>query len=148
MPEKKNMTQRIEGKISQILDVYNVVINKGINDGVTERMSFVIFSISSSDEIKDPDTQESLGKLELVKGYVTAVHIQERVTICVAEKRTETKDDYTGTGTQTLSGAMMAECMGKKEDQFTERMNVNTAQISGMPQVGPISVGDCVRSLL
>ncbi|MGR3318293.1 MAG: hypothetical protein ACUZ8O_07395 [Candidatus Anammoxibacter sp.] len=148
MPEKENMTKRIEGKISKILDEYNVVINKGIDDGITEKMPFVIFSISSSDEIKDPDTQESLGKLELVKGYVTAVHVQERVTICAAEKRNETKDGDTGTGAQTLSGAMIAECMGKKGERFTERMNVNTAQISGMPEVGPISVGDCVRSLL
>ena len=142
------MPQRIEGKISKILDEYNVVINKGINDGVTEKMPFVIYSISPSDEIKDPDTQESLGKLELVKGYVTAVHIQERVTICAAEKRMESKDEYSGTVTQTLSGAMIAACMGQKDDRFTEKMNVNSAQISGMPQAGPISVGDCVRSLL
>lgn len=141
------MPKQIEGKITKILDEYNVVINKGRNDGIKERMPFVIFSISS-DEIKDPDTQESLGKLELVKGYITALHVQERLTICVAEKSRESREDDKGTGVQTLSGAMMAECMGKTEQRFTEKMNVNASQISGLQQVGPISVGDCVRSLL
>lgn len=141
------MSKQIEGKIAKILDEYNVVINKGRNDGVKERMPFVIFSISS-DEIKDPDTKESLGRLELVKGYITAFHIQERAAICVAEKSGDSDDHDTETGIQTLSGAMIAECMGKMEKRPTEKMNVNASQISGMLQAGPISVGDCVRSLL
>ena len=140
------MPQQIEGKIAKILDEYHIVINKGRNDCVQERMKFVIFSISN-DDIKDSDTHESLGKLELVKGYVTAFHVQERATICVAEKTENTKSSEVGAGVQTLSGAMMAECMGRNEQIVTEKININVAQTSGLPQVSPISIGDCVRSV-
>ena len=140
------MINQIEGKIVKILDECQIVINKGCRDGVIVNSSFVIFSISS-EEINDPETGENLGKLEIVKGYVNAFHIQDRVTICTSVKIQGKEDNKTEPATQTLSGAMMVECMTKGEIEDTEKLNVNISQVSGIPQRGTISIGDSVRSL-
>lgn len=142
------MTQPIEGKIVRILDQYSIVINKGSRDGVKEGMTFVIF-IPTADEVEDPYTKEALGRLEVVKDYVVASHVQDRITTCVSKKKDMGSSQETGASGQTLSAAMIAECMGthNRGDIAAERLNVNTSQISGTPEVGPISVGDYVRSI-
>ncbi|HHT9153971.1 MAG TPA: hypothetical protein ACFYEM_10670 [Candidatus Hypogeohydataceae bacterium YC40] len=133
----------IEGKIAKILDEFNVVINVGRLHGVTEGMPFVIYS-PGEEEIKDPDTGKSVGYLEIVKGYVRASHVQENLTLCVAE--TVEKEERRGMEPQTLSGAMIAASMGPKAGAEA-RLNVNPLQVSGMAKGGNISIGDRVRSL-
>jgi len=66
----------IEGKVAEIIDEYTVVINRGHEHGVEEDMRFVIYE--PGEEIKDPDTDESLGKFEYVKAKVEVVNVQEK----------------------------------------------------------------------
>jgi len=68
--------KRIEGKVAKIIDEYTVVINRGHEHGVEEDMRFVIYE--PGEEIKDPDTDESLGKFEYVKAKVEVVNVQEK----------------------------------------------------------------------
>ncbi len=142
------MTKTIEGKVAKILDEYSIVINVGRNDGVTEGMVFVIFT-QSSDEIKDPDSSETLGTLENVKDYVSAAHIQDKFTTCVAKEVKRIPEEGESSGAQTLSGAMMAESMSARPGGKirTEKLNINTSQIAGVPQLDPITLGDKVRSV-
>ncbi|MCP4412397.1 MAG: hypothetical protein GY808_07500 [Gammaproteobacteria bacterium] len=44
---------------------------------------------------------------------------------------------------------MMAESMTARPENRTntEKLNVNISQITGVPQLGPISVGDMVRAV-
>ncbi len=143
------MTKIIEGKVAKILDEYSIVINVGRNDGVTEGMVFVVFT-QSSDEIKDPDSGETLGTLENVKDYVSAIHIQDKFATCVAKEVKKIPEEGESSGAQTLSGAMMAESMSARPGGSkirTEKLNVNTSQIAGVPQLDPITLGDKVRSV-
>ena len=66
------------GKVVHIVDEYKLVINKGENDGIEVGDIFNIFSLE--DYIYDPDTGESLGRLEVVKGTARAIHVQNRIT--------------------------------------------------------------------
>ena len=67
---------------------YEVVINRGVADGVKEGDRFLIYGIG--EELFDPDTHESLGKLEIVRGRGRVVHVQELVaTVQSTEKSTE-----------------------------------------------------------
>ncbi len=134
----------IEGKIAKILDEYNVVINAGRKQGVCEGMTFVIFTVSE-DEVKDPETDEGLGRLETVKGYVTATHVQDRVSICTAQPFARAAAEGEAK-VQTLSGAMMAESLRYRSGS-EYRLNVNPSQVSGLARGGPISIGDRVRSI-
>lgn len=65
---------------------YNqVIINKGGNDGIKKGQRFIVYSVGK--ELFDPDTNESLGNLEIVKGTGVATHVQEKIT-------TITTDNY------------------------------------------------------
>jgi hypothetical protein len=139
----------IEGCVARILDEYRVVINVGSKDEVKIGMVFVIIA-QSEDEIMDPASNEVLGKLENVKDYVSVVHVQDRISTCVARERTRGGRDGEDMGVQTLSGAMMAESMTArpgKERNDMRKLYVNASQITGTLQLGPISVGDKVRSV-
>ena len=79
-------------KIVKVIDDYKVVINKGAEDGIKEGYKFLVYSLG--DEIYDPDTKESLGILEIVKGYGKATHVQNRMTTiesCKVTKKPSTK---------------------------------------------------------
>lgn len=58
---------------------YNqVIINKGSIDDIENGQRFIVFAIG--DELFDPETNESLGKLEIIKGTGIATHVQEKIT--------------------------------------------------------------------
>ena len=140
--------EKIEGKVAKILDEYSIVINVGRKNSVVDGMVFAIF-VKSDEEIKDPDSGEVLGKLENVKEHVFVSHVQDRFSTCVAGTKETSCEEHESHGAQTLSGAMMAESMTARPENKpnSEKLNVNTSQITGLPQLGPISVGDMVRAV-
>jgi len=76
---------QILGKVVKTLSKTAVVLNVGANDGVQEGMVFLIYE--EGEEIVDPDTKEPLGRLEIAKGNVTAVNVQDRMCVAEAAKR-------------------------------------------------------------
>ena len=71
--EKQNKV----AKVASVVDQFRVVINLGSLDGVKTSQRYVIYNIG--EEIFDPDTHESLGRLELVKGRGAVIHVQDRM---------------------------------------------------------------------
>ncbi len=63
---------------------YGIVINRGERDGISSGDRFLIYE--AGEELFDPDTQESLGKLEIVKGIAKPKHIQESVTTLIPDE--------------------------------------------------------------
>ncbi len=72
------MAELIRGKIARILDEYTVYINRGLEHGVKEGMTFIIYDEGSS--IKDPDTGNVLGNIEIVKARVVVREVQEKMS--------------------------------------------------------------------
>lgn len=68
----------IRTKVAKVLNPLSVILAAGFEDGVKEGMEFIIYDLSET--IYDPETGEDLGKLEIVKGRVYAVHVQDRLT--------------------------------------------------------------------
>ncbi len=66
-------------KIVKVLDDYRVVMNAGSNQGIAKGQKYLIYQLSD-DEIIDPDTNKSLGFLEIVKGTGTVTHVQDNMT--------------------------------------------------------------------
>mgnify|MGYP001555577940 CR=1 FL=1 len=62
------MSDRFFGKVVSTIDGYTIVMNKGSDNGVKAGDKFLI--VSFGDTIVDPDTQEELERLEIVKGQV------------------------------------------------------------------------------
>jgi hypothetical protein len=141
--------EKIEGKVARILDEYSIVINVGRNNGVVNGMVFAVF-VQSDEEVKDPDSGKALGKLENIKEHVFVAHVQDKFSTCVAGEKDTPCGEHESLGAQTLSGAMMAESMTARPGNSSisnEKLNVNTSQITGVPQLSPISVGDMVRAV-
>jgi hypothetical protein len=66
-----------QGKVIKIVDEFTVVINKGIEDSVKQGDICLIYSLG--EELFDPDTNESLGLLEIVKGQGKVIHVQDKI---------------------------------------------------------------------
>ncbi len=132
----------IEGLVARILNDESIVINRGSAHGVKEGMRFAIFT--ELEEIKDPETGSSLGKLELVKARVVAMHVQENMATAEAEPPVgpATFEDPTE---HTLSAEMIAVSLHSSGGRG--KLKVDSGQVAGLPEAGPITVGDHVRSV-
>jgi hypothetical protein len=79
----------IEGKVVHVdtsRPPGEIVVNVGSEHGIGMQSTFLIYVLS--DEIHDPDTGASLGKLEKVHGRGRARHVQPRMTTVVPITRT------------------------------------------------------------
>lgn len=72
------MSDRYFGKIVHIQDKYTVVLNAGSDRGVTLGKRFLIIGLGET--IIDPDTNEELERLEIVRGKAQVTHVQERIS--------------------------------------------------------------------
>ena len=123
----------IEGKVAKIIDVYTVVINRGLEHGVEEDMRFVIYE--PGEEIKDPDTGDLLGKFEYVKAKVEVVNVQEKFSTA------ETYETQTTTmpAIQALRGQTT-----RNELRLDKEMKAGLQ--NGLRT--PVKIGDLVRQTL
>ncbi len=105
-------------RVAKILDEVNLVINRGRQHGTVNGQRFVIFT--PGEEVHDPETGQSLGTLELVKGHARVIHVQEKLAILRLERSGEGR-------TKTLS-EIMATLSGRDETKLPE-----------------VAIGDCAR---
>jgi hypothetical protein len=64
-------------KVAHIIDDYTLIINKGSENGINIGQRFLVFIIG--EEIIDPESKESLGYLEIVKGTGKITHLQPKM---------------------------------------------------------------------
>lgn len=86
-------------KVASILDDYKVVLNAGFNSSIKVGQRYLVYALSD-EEIIDPDTNESLGFLEIVKGTGKVTHVQEKMCTLESDeykplpKTTRTRKSY------------------------------------------------------
>ena len=82
------MNKKFDGMVASIQkDGLAVVVNKGSSSGVKVGMHYLIYN--KGEEIMDPETNVSLGTLEIVCGKGIVTHVQENMaTIKSSEKDT------------------------------------------------------------
>jgi len=78
MVEESNMA-KYPASVVKVIDEYTIVINRGSEHGISKGDQFLVYFIEP-DEIKDPETGESLGHLEVVRGTGSAIHVQPKIT--------------------------------------------------------------------
>ncbi len=131
------------GRIVKILDDQRLVANKGFADGWSKGDLMVVYE--EGEEVTDPETNESLGRLELVKAEVEAIHVQEKMTLLMARETEAADQPYTVLSavlSQTPSGTMPG-----REAKERSRFLIRRDQVSGTPGSTPITVGDLVRKI-
>lgn len=87
------MIKKIIGKIVKVLDDYNYVstINQDSMEDINVGHNYTIVGLA--DEIIDPDTGESLGQLEIVKGKVRAMHVQAKLLSLTSAEYSQKKEE-------------------------------------------------------
>jgi len=126
----------IECKVAGIIDEYTVVINRGYEHGVEEDMRFVIYE--PGEEIKDPETDESLGKFEYVKAKVEVVDVKEKFSTA------ETYETHT---TTTPATQFLAQARGETIRNVLPLDDETKAELQ--KDLGPlVKIGDLVRQIL
>lgn len=78
-------TQKTIATIAKVIDSYDVVINKGSESGIKMDDKFLVYELSE-DEIIDPESGDSLGRLEIVKGRGRVIHLQEKIATLRTDK--------------------------------------------------------------
>jgi len=76
-----------DAKVASLIDDIRIVINRGSNSGVSIGDRYLIYSIGQ--EILDPDTKQSLGRIEIVKGRGEVIHVQENISIIQTTEKVE-----------------------------------------------------------
>jgi|ETN02SMinimDraft_2_1059926.scaffolds.fasta_scaffold108439_1 hypothetical protein len=128
------------GRIVKIVDENTIVINVGSSSEVTTGMVFVV--IQESSEIMDPETDESLGRWEMVKAHLVAAHVQEKMTTLVP-----ISDGVSSDSSAVLSDLMSRDSRGEPIGGRRVALPVDRSQVSGRPSSDVIRVGDIVRSV-
>jgi hypothetical protein len=73
-----NMGKKFPATVVKVIDEYTVVINRGADHGITKGDAFLIYFIEP-EELIDPDTGDSLGQLEIIRGTASATHVQAKM---------------------------------------------------------------------
>lgn len=78
-----------------------VIINRGEEDGIRMGQRFLVYQ-NTKDEIKDPDTGESLGFWEWTKGTGKVVNVQKKMSTIRSDMEVVTEPTYTRYPVQTI----------------------------------------------
>jgi len=130
----------IIGKVARILSDEEVILNVGSEDGVKEKMEFVIFS--ESDHVYDPETGEDLGAIEVVKGRVGVYHVMGRMS----RVRTLTYQVHVASIPETVRwlGSLYSE---SRAETRRRKLKVPEGQVRPLAEDLAVKVGDKVRSV-
>lgn len=126
----------IQAKVARILSPTRIILSAGSEQGVREGMVFVIYQLG--DPIIDPETHESLGQLELIKGRVKVYHVQDKLCHASTFSRTETR---------VIDPLEILQALGprKVEETVFEQLKVDSALAVQTDLT--VRVGDKARSL-
>lgn len=70
--------------IAEVLEQTRVIINRGSEDDIKLGDRFLIYELTR--EIMDPETHESLGKLEVSKGTGKVTQVQEKMSVITSDR--------------------------------------------------------------
>lgn len=135
-------TGLLEGRVAQVLNERELVINLGSESGVKIRMTFAVMAEAAL-PIIDPDTGEELALLDREKVRVRATEIMDRISICrTYHFRT------VGGGILSTSAAMQAMFNPEERiyDTFDATKDDYPAPLS--PDQSYVQIGDRVKQVV
>jgi hypothetical protein len=125
---------KIRGKIIRILNPETFIINLGSSNRIEEDSIFSI--LGSPENVVDPNTDEDLGAIQIVKGRLKADKVYDKFTIAVSRWIEATYLDFIINPLKT------------KDSVHEEKLFVNEKDIQPWKSLkgNPVSVGDDVET--
>lgn len=124
-------------KVAKILDEYSLIINGGSVDGVEVNDTFNLLDKRGGD-VYDPDTQEVIGQMDLIKGTVEVFEVQEKMSICSTP--------------EIVKYNVFTNINNFKNQQYDierERLHIDLSQVTGGLRRSdePIRLGDAAKHI-
>ncbi|PYZ94916.1 hypothetical protein CR194_05175 [Salipaludibacillus keqinensis] len=138
---------RDEFKVIKILEQDSIVINGGLNNGLTFGQEVEIFV--PGDEIIDIDSEEVLGTLDFIKERLELTEVYEKFSVC--EKYEEREVHIPSPLSRVLAEATPPFAKGGRTEIVRERvpLRVNDSQKTSRVKANrTIELGDRVRSVI
>ncbi|MCQ9473596.1 hypothetical protein NRB15_24970 [Pseudomonas alliivorans] len=133
------MKARYIGKVVGIVDEKTVIVNVG--EGTVEvGQTFLIVSLGPV--IKDPDTDEDLEQLEIVRGRARVTHVQQKISTLTSVEVTKEPDVKTVTRSSPVRNRLGHSTISSF---FPERDSVTESIQEGAERISPLrgaTVGD------
>lgn len=129
------------GVIAQIYDDQTqFVLNKGSAHGIKQHHRFIIFELGN--EVIDPESGENLGALEMIKGRVKPLHIQEKITTLISEEITKTPviEEYIYKNNLTASARW-----GITSSSNTPTSKIVSEETTRIKPLNNVKIGDKVK---
>ena len=132
----------IQTTVARIISPTQVVLAAGSEQGVREGMVFVIYQLG--DPVIDPETGESLGQLELIKGRVKVFHVQEKLSRATTPSRsvTETIDPLA-----EMAAGIAGHTLGRRQVTKTVYDELRVEGPVAVEQDLTVRIGDRARSV-
>lgn len=73
--------------VAKVNSEFSLTINRGSDHDITEGDRFLVYAVDT-EELKDPETGESLGHLEIIRGTGIATHVQQKMTTIKSNRHT------------------------------------------------------------
>ena len=105
----------ILGKVVAKIDGTQLVINKGLRDKIKLGDIFQVYNLGN--ELFDPDTNESLGKMRLICGTGIVIDVQDKQSTVLSNKIStiNEKKIVTRSGINAIIGGTKEEYINPKE---------------------------------
>ena len=97
------MPRPFQAVVVQKRNSFELVINRGSLDGVESGDTFIIYYIEP-EELIDPETQESLGNLEVIRGTGVATNVQEKMATIKSNRYENTSGKIIRRNTSPFGG--------------------------------------------
>lgn len=106
--------------VARVINDFTLTINRGATHGISEGDKFLVYALDP-EELIDPETKESLGHLELIRGTGIATHVQEKVTTIESNRyMSGGRIIRRQSGTLSILGGETIEESGKEKIPFEE----------------------------
>lgn len=136
-------SEPIRGKVARVLNAREVALNKGSLAGVEVGMIFKILTTTGA-AIKDPDTGEVLGSIELEKTSVKVTVVQDRVA--VASTYRTRRINVGGSGFGMLSSGLFEP---PKWESRVETLKTSDARREELDEVNAyVNTGDLIVQVI
>lgn len=127
--------EALTGKVAQLLSHREIVINIGAAHGVRRGSRYKVIS-EPGDEVFDPDTHASLGRLEREKVRVEIIDVMEKMAV----GRT-----YETRTVLTPAARFIRETLGERELAETIPLSKDSGWVKASDQRLFVEVGDIVK---
>lgn len=106
--DKEESRREFPGAVTEVLNAYTLVINRGEQDGVEKGQEYIVYALSE-EPLTDPDTGEQLERLEQVKGKGKVVHVQQKIATIQSNRKESDRNERVVHRGDPLGGTVFGE---------------------------------------